>query len=154
MKKICKLLIGIIGICLYGCGNAQSNPIKSNDSCDLIYVTNGNNGDLFYVSDNDVQLRYGSSNDDEPYFVDVKLDLYEDIIRIVNNLQLNSVSIEDSAGWSYRITFIEGDEEIQSITFISNEVCSIDGKKYKIDKECCDDINKLFEEFRSIEITE
>ena len=49
----------------------------------------------------------GSVNGDETYSTDTKKeDLFTYIKDVVNNLEFKSVNLEESTGWTYRITFM------------------------------------------------
>ena len=155
MRKISVLLIAIMVLCLFGCGNRNSNPIKDMSSCDLIYVTNGNTGDLFYISEEEIDVRLGSaSENDKTHSANTnKEDLFTYIKEVVNGLEFKSVDLEESTGWTYRITFMNEDKEIQGITFKGDQTCYIDSRDYEITKNG-EELKKLFECFDAIEITE
>ena len=72
---------------------------------------------------------------------------------VVNKLEFKSVDLEESTGWTYRITFMKDDKEIQSIIFKGNKNCYISDKDYEITKNG-DELEKLFECFEEIEFTE
>ena len=148
MKKISVLLMAIMVLCLCGCGN--SNPIKDVDSCDLIYIIDGSNGDLYYVTEKEIDFESNSSETtmsyggDDNYFMDMK--------EFVKELELEYVSGVDSTGWMYSVTFVEGDEDIQKITFVNSEICIINDKKYKINEECREKVEELYNRISNIEI--
>lgn len=152
MKKLYAILISFMVVCMNGCGN--SNPVKHIDSCDLIYVTNGNTGNLFFISPDGVNAKLGSVIGDETHSANTKKeDLFSYIKNVVNDLEFKSVDLEESTGWSYRITFMDKDKEIQSITFKGDKTCYINNSDYEITKNS-EELEKLFECFAEIEINE
>lgn len=94
----------------------------STDTTSRVIIVNGSNG-MTTMEDNQ--------------------DTVKELIDMLNNITYKKVNNEPSTGWSYAVTLFAGDEEITKVTFISDELCHIDGIAYQINSNICNKLEKI-----------
>lgn len=91
-----------------------------------IDITNGSNGNIVTVEDK---------------------KMISNISNYLSNLKLKKVlNNNPSTGWNFRLSIYENSKEFFNITFIGEELCLINGTKYKIEKPINLTVETLYNE--------
>lgn len=106
----------------------RSKLYFSRDEITKVHITNGNNGDVTYLSDSEIDL------------------LYDDF----KGLSFKRKREEHTSGWGYRVVFYSGDKDIDFVV-ISEHRWIINDKEYTVSsfadaKKVIDDIVSIEEE--------
>lgn len=117
------LCLTVLVVCLLSKSASKQLISFSRDELKEVTITNGTNGLVSKLGDEEIDKLY----------------------NLCYSIKGSEISQEEASGWEYYVDFYVGDN-VERITFVSNEVCNISADVYAIDAKDGDKVLEMLKQ--------